>query len=330
MLRKVLTGLLLVFAVLLGALFGVRWWADARFYDGYDAAHPLNAEVEASRVVEGTRKVFGVETPTRYRVEKVWFDARPGERVPTLVTLPASGEGPFPAIVLLHGSHQEKEFIEEICTPFNEAGFVMACFDQYMRGERKVTGGFLAIGRAFRVRMWKTVHDARRLVDYLGTRPDIDPARIYLVGASYGAITGTALLAQEGRFRGADLVVGGGDWSLLASAPDIRKEIPGWLHPVTGALIRFAVGPADPVLHAPKITSIPVLMQNGSNDRVVVPAAGEALYAALACPKEIRWYPIDHPDREPDGAAVIAMLRDGLAWLAALDAGVEKEDGIRE
>ena len=41
----------------------------------------------------------------------------------------------------------------------------MACFDQYMRGDRKVKDGFLSNTLAFRARFRKTVHETRRLID---------------------------------------------------------------------------------------------------------------------------------------------------------------------
>jgi hypothetical protein len=61
-------------------------------------------------------------------------------------------------------------------------------------------------------------------------------------------------------------------------------------------------------------------MLNGSHDGVVTPESGKALYAVLGEPKEIRWYPVDHPDREPKGEEVIKMLSDGLEWFMGQDA----------
>jgi dienelactone hydrolase len=323
MIRRVLLRVLLVLVVgsvlIVGVFLGVKAYADRHFYEGYDHALPLNASAGDIVAVEKPIEAFGQTLDARYRRQRIEFEARPGERVPAVLTFPMEADGPAPVIVLLHGSHQDKEFIEDICTPFNEAGFAMVCFDQYMRGERSVKGNPWVIGKAYRARSWKTVHDTRRLIDYLETRPDIAADRVYLVGASYGAITGTAVLAREKRIKAADLVVGGGNLRLLAHAPEVRREMPGWMLPVAGPLIAFAIGPAEPVLHAPRIANQPILMQNGSNDGVITPEAGKALFAALPEPKEIRWYPIDHPDREAKGEEVLKMLNEGLEWLVAQD-----------
>lgn len=320
MLRRFLFMLILIVLVLIGGLALMKFQADKHFYDGYSAEHPLNSIAEEPTLVDGTVEAFGQTLPAHYRRQRIEFESQPGERVPAIMTLPVKATEPVPVLILLHGSHQEKEFVEEICTPFNEAGFAMVCYDQHMRGERKVRGSVLTTMKAFRDRCYKTVHDTRRLIDYLATRPDIDSKRVYLIGASYGAITGTVVVAQEKRIRAAALVVGGGNFRLLANAPEVRKEMPKWLWPVAGPLMVVAAGVADPIHHAAQTAGTPVIMLNGSNDGVVTPESGKALYAALGEPKEIKWYPVDHPDREPKGEEVIKMLGDGLAWFVEQDA----------
>jgi dienelactone hydrolase len=320
MVRRTLVILLVIVVAMIAACCVAKAYTYRHFYDGYESSLPLNATTTDPVPVDKPIKAFGQDLHAQFRSQRIEFDARPGERVPALLTMPMEATQPVPAIVLLHGSDQEKEFVEEIATPFNQAGFAVVCFDQYMRGERRVRGSVITIGRAYRERCWKTVHDTRRLIDYLQTRPDVDRDRIYLIGASYGAITGTAVVAQERRIKAAILVVGGGNCRLIAKAPEVRRELPGWLAPFAGSLLTLVMGPADPILHAPKTAGIPVLMQNGSNDGVVIPEAGNALFAALGEPKEIRWYPIDHPDREKKGEEVIRLLDDGLKWLVEQDA----------
>lgn len=50
------------------------------------------------------------------------------------------------------------------------------------------------------------VHDMRRCVDYLETRPEVDPARIGMMGLSQGGTTTTFTAALEPRIRAADLI----------------------------------------------------------------------------------------------------------------------------
>ena len=310
--------------VLLGAfiLLLVAKLAAARsYFSDYDPKLPFDVKVSETAMVEDAGDFFGI--PRQRRFEKVVFSmqTRKNERMPVVMTLPAKRTGKVPAIVFLHGIGQSKGFIEEICTPFNEAGFAMACFDQSMQGERKITGGALQQAVAFRQRPWKTINDGRRLIDYLQTHPDIDPNRIYLIGASYGAITGSSLTAFDKRIKAADLVVGGANIRVLLDAPLLKNAVhQPVLHWLGKQIVAFIMAPADPMNWVSGTKGTPVLMQNGSLDTLVSPDAGKELYKYLGEPKEIRWYPCDHPGLDKTQAKVILQILDeGLVWLQAED-----------
>ncbi len=315
---KIIGGVLLVLVVL---LLAAKMWADATYFNDYTPSLPFNVQVQETGVVEGTIAFFGITRPRHF--EKVLFtmDTRANESMPVLLTLPVERTGRVPVIVFLHGIGQSKGFLEEICSPFNQAGFAMACFDQSMQGERKVKGGLLQSAVAFRKRPWKTINDARRLIDYLQTHPAIDPERIYLVGASYGAITGTSLTAFEKRIRAGVLVVGGANLKVMLDAPLIKNGIGNAaLHWLGKQIVSFMMKPADPMHYAAQTAGTPMLMQNGSRDTLVTPEAGEELFKALGEPKEIRWYPCDHPGLDKSDAAIIVQILDeGLEWLLLQD-----------
>ncbi len=295
--------------------------ADRTYFKDYDPKLPFDVKVTESAKVEDTGDFFGIQRSRRF--EKVVFSmqTRKDERMPVILTLPAQRAGKVPAIVFLHGIGQSKGFVEEICTPFNEAGFAMACFDQSMQGERKIKGNALQQAVAFRQRPWKTINDGRRLIDYLQTHPDIDPERIYLIGASYGAITGTSLTAFDKRIKAADLVVGGANIRVLLDAPLITNAVhQPVLHWLGKQIVATIMQPADPMNWAPGTSGTPVLMQNGSLDTLVTPDAGKELYKYLGEPKEIRWYPCDHPGLDKTQAKVILQILDeGLVWLKEKD-----------
>lgn len=302
-----------------------KMWADKTYFDDYDSKLPFNVKVTGSEVRDETVDFFGITRPIHF--EKVLFsiDARHGEPIPVIMTMPVKRTARIPVIVFLHGIGQSKGFIEEICTPFNDAGFAMACFDQSMQGERKLKGEGLSktLGtvKAFRQRPWKTINDGRRLIDYLQTHPEIDPERIYLVGASYGSITGSTLTAFDKRIRASVLVVGGANIKTMLDAPLIKDGINNApLHWFAKNLVTWIMKPADPKHYAHLTAGTPVLMQSGSEDTLVTPDAGKELYNALGEPKEIRWYPCDHPGlRKSDAPIIVQILDEARDWLLEQD-----------
>ena len=284
---------------------------DAHYYDGYDPAAPLNVEIRADEPRTGYRRVyFAFEGCAGY----------PAQPVPALLALPLEGDGPFPVLVFLHGIGQNMTFLDEIGERFAVEGFALATFDQYMQGERKLEDpGLAEQGLALVRRGAMTVNEARRLVDYLETRPEIDANRIYLIGASYGAMTGAAAAAFDERFRAVVLTYGGGDLRKLAGSEEVRNAL-GPLSEVVGQVAAWVAAPFDPVRHVHRISPRPILFQNGEKDRIVVPAAAQALYDAAREPKEMKWYPSDHLDLDPEFIAV--AIRDAIEWIRVQDARI--------
>jgi len=304
---RVLAGLVVVGValVLVACVLKLSW--DARFYADYFPDAPLHVVVR------------GAEDREAYRRIDFTFDGVPGHPVPTVLALPKEGPGPLPVVVFLHGIGQEKEFIDSIAGVFVEAGYALVCFDQSMQGERKLRGAnVLEQALAFRRRAALTVLETRRLVDYLETRPDIAEDRIFLLGASYGAITGSTAAAFDTRLQGAVLCYGGGDIAKLVDSEAVREE----LGRGTGLLKWFMawwIAPADPIRYVHKISPRPVLFQCGRYDTMVPPAASQALIDAAREPKDVIWYDSDHVGL--DGDHVVTVLNDAIEWIEAHDTG---------
>lgn len=154
--------------------------------------------------------------PFPYRSETVAFDnaSAPGVRLAGTLTLP-EGPGPFPAAVLITGTgpHDRDETIEGH-KPFalwadalTRRGVAVLRYDD--RGVAASTGDYgAATGRDFAT-------DVRAAGDWLAARPEIDPARVGLIGHSEGA--SFAWMALEDGLQPAWLVtlagpaVSGGD-----------------------------------------------------------------------------------------------------------------------
>lgn len=303
--------LLVVFimgTVLVLLLAASKVWWDAQYYDGYNATAPLYAEERSSE-----------ERPDYRRIEVV-FSSVADQRVPTILALPKSGDGPFPCIIFLHGIGQKKEFLDDIAKPFVDAGFAFVSYDQYTRGERRLpdSNGVEEL-LALRRRAALNVVETRRLIDYLQTRKDIAGDRIYLSGASFGAITGSTAAAFDERIRAVGLVYGGGNLRVLLDSDEARRTLGGWtgLVKMLGAWI---MSPADPVRYVAQISPRPVLFQGGLHDSIVPPASTQALYDAAKEPKEILWYDSDHIGL--DEATVWKVLNDQIDWIKKQDARV--------
>ena len=337
---KTAVGVLLAMVILLWATKAYR---DAHYFDNYDARAPLNITVSEMTTINP-------QTPERgYKITKFSFDGYQAEKVPTLMSEPLKRtHGKLPVVVFLHGIGQNKNFLKEITAPFNQAGFALVSFDQFTQGERKLRGKPSVRERlvAFAQRPAKTINETRRLVDYLSTHPDIDPQRIYIVGASYGAVTGSTVLARDKRLRAGVMVYGGGDFSKLMDSyanhlgvavalglidgknldpekPPLPVLTPGQerkVGAVLGCLIpvaRYFLGVADPIHYVSQISPTPVYFQNGKYDVLVPALAGQALQDAAKEPKKITWYESDHVGIDIEQTKQV--LADGLKWLMEQD-----------
>ena len=177
---------------------------------------PLNA-----RVVRTIEKDF-------YRLEHILFESQPGFFVTASLFVPRSLKGRAPAIVYCSGhsaSGYKSRGYQQVLLNLAKKGFVVLAFDPVGQGERvqylnpqngrsKVGGSptrehFMGgtqsqlTGTPFaRTMMW----DGIRAVDYLVSRPEVDPARIGMTGRSGGG-TQTAF-------------IGALDDRILAAAPE--------------------------------------------------------------------------------------------------------------
>ena len=342
-LKRILKGAMVVLLALVVLLWAFKAYRDAHYFDNYDPHAPLNIAVTETTEINN-------ETPERgYAISRFIFDGYQGEKVPTLLSMPMIRRGKrIPAVIFLHGIGQNKNFLKEITAPFNQVGFAFVCCDQYTQGERKLRGkqSFLARDKARAQRAAKTVNETRRLIDYLSAHPDIDPQRIYLVGASYGAVTGAIVMAKDKRLRAGVMVYGGADYRKLLNSyanhlgvavalglidgrnlnpekPPLPKLTPAQerkVGVVLGCIIpiaRYFLGVADPIHYAGQISPTPVYFQNGEHDVLVPAAAGKALQDAAREPKKITWYNSDHVGIDLEQTKQV--LTDGLKWLLEQD-----------
>jgi len=162
-------------------------------------------------------QVSGRESRDGYRVEKVLFESQPGFHVTGIMYLP-DGPPPYPAVLVPCG-HSENgkaaEAYQRASIILAKNGLAAFCFDPVGQGERKQIldaqgkGPYRAtsehaleapaailIGRNLATTM---VWDGMRAIDYLQSRPDVDPKRIGCAGNSGGGTQTAYLMALDER-----------------------------------------------------------------------------------------------------------------------------------
>lgn len=133
-------------------------------------------------------------------------------------------------------------------------------------------------------------------VEYFRSRPDVDPSRVELVGASFGApFASIAAVLDAGISRLWLVHAAGRPYQLIDHG--LKKSIPfppaRWL--VAGIANVFANGPRLTSENwVPDVAPRPVIMINASEDERLPREAIEALHESAREPNEVIWLPGQH------------------------------------
>ncbi|HLY07929.1 MAG TPA: prolyl oligopeptidase family serine peptidase [Planctomycetota bacterium] len=163
-------------------------------------------------------RVVGTVKGDGFRVERVIYESRPNHHVTGNLYIP-EGKGPFPGILVPCG-HSDKGKAEEayqrISLLLVKNGFVVLCYDPIGQGERMqlltaqgvpaIKGnttehtmagiGALLVGwSCASFRIW----DGIRSIDYLASRPEVDPKKLGCTGNSGGGTMTAYLMAIDDR-----------------------------------------------------------------------------------------------------------------------------------
>ncbi|HUI82626.1 MAG TPA: alpha/beta fold hydrolase [Candidatus Binatia bacterium] len=132
-------------------------------------------------------------------------------KLPATLTLP-NAKGPFPAVVLVHGSGPEDQD-ESIGPnkPFRDLAWGLAgqgvAVLRYVKRTRQYGPQSVQPGAAFTTKD-ETTDDAQAAVALLGTRPDIDHSHIFLLGHSEGGTLAPRIAAADSHVAGIIIAAG--------------------------------------------------------------------------------------------------------------------------
>ncbi len=168
-------------------------------------------------------KVISREDKGDYTLERIEFFNGVDMQVPGIIAIPKQRKGRVPAIIGMHGHSGSKN--EYLPNPENEfslgwmlvkQGYVVAAIDAYFNGERVFKGprgkrerdAYGQEMSLFKLHLWQgrtlwgmMLRDEQCLLDYLQTRPEVDPEAIGATGMSMGCTRAWWLAAIDERVK---------------------------------------------------------------------------------------------------------------------------------
>lgn len=176
-------------------------------------------------------------------------------------------------------------------------GAIFASIEYPFSGNHRAKGlAVLAEVPAIRRALYDTPPAVSLALDHLLSRPDVDPARVELVGASFGAPFATIAAARDERVSRLWLAHGGGDtYALIARG--LEREIAN--APLRAGVAHLgnllASGPRfTPEQWIGQLAPRPLVMLNAEEDEKIPRRSVDILYAAAGEPKELIWLPGKH------------------------------------
>ena len=264
--RRVLIATVAVIGLLVLVLGGVGWIGSER------AIHP-------PRLVEPERLAA---YPFAAVTEDVRFPSRDG--TPLAGWFVPAGAAPGPVVVLIHGFGASRADLLDQAAYLHGAGLHVFLFD--LRGAGESGGDAVTLGL-------REPLDIQGAIDYVLTRPEVDPRRVALQAYSLGAAAAVLAMAQDERVA---VLVAESPFSDLRGvvAQSFRYFIglPSFpFAPITVAIVEWRLsGRANdirPVDAIRRIGARPVFLIEDLDDQAMPPRSGVALYEAAPGPKEL-------------------------------------------
>ena len=276
-------GVPFVFAMTLLAGAGARPLTAAEMAHPftYDDKAPLDFRDAGQEAVEGAT------------VHDISYASPKGGRVPGYLVVPP-GSGPFAGIVYVHwGQGDRTEFLSEALL-LAKSGVESLTIDAPFNRPEAERYDSVANPEKERDEYIQLVTDARRAVDVLVARPEVDKTRLGYVGHSLGATWGGPFAAVEKRVK-AFVLMGGLPrlTDVLGDEPIAKMMQKAYSRDKLEAYIKV-LAPIDPVHFVGQAEPESILFQFARHDRFISERAADEYVKAAGKPQQVRWYFTSH------------------------------------
>ncbi len=291
---------------------------------------PLNAQV------------VGREDRDGYRIEKVIFESQPRHFVTAILYLPQA-KPPYPGVLVPCGhsaNGKARDLYQRAPIVMAQSGMAALCYDPLDQGERhqlldkqgkplitqstqghNLAGvGACLVGRnTATYRIW----DGMRAIDYLASRPEVDPQRIGCTGISGGGTMTSYLMALDERVQAA------APGCYLTSYLRLLQTIgPQDAEQTIAGQVAFGLDHADYLLMR---AAKPTLMMTATKDYFDIDGAWDTFrqakrwYGRMGCPERVDMIEVDSQHGFPTEMRV-AAARWMRRWLLDQDDAVTERE----
>ena len=274
----------ILFSLLGVSVMGVYWAGEAYcrrdFRPRLESLRGTLAEVEETPIL----------TVEDHEILEVHLRDDRGLAVVGHLKVPIEGDKIHPALLILGGVRTGRRTLDYLA---DTRGVVLFALDYPYDGKKSglSTLEFLASLPSMRQAVIDTVPASHLAVDYLLSRPEVDPDRIILTSGSVGAILSPAVAATDPRIDALVVLFGGGDIQSL-----IRNNLdrPAWMTVPAAWLGKVITAPVEPLRYIGEVSPRPIFFLNGTEDLGFPVANVRLLHEAAREPKTIRWIEAGH------------------------------------
>ncbi len=275
--------------------------ADERFPQAVSVSETFDHRPFDYRIESRTEK-------TGYVVYRLTYPSPVVTALPQNNTIPAEyylpaglrpGDPKRPAVICIHILDGNMALVRMQCMVLAARGIPAILFMLPYYGERGLPAGPEAMAanpKLFVEAIAQGIEDARRTVDVLASRPEINRDRIGITGISLGGISAATVAGCEPRIHRVMPILAGGDLLTVIhharETADLSRLLKG-LPDQERAGVEAAIREVDPLRHADALRERArrgrVLMVNAAADEVIPRSCTEKLAAALGLSDRVEW-----------------------------------------
>ena len=246
-----------------------------------------------------------------FEITRVWLRTGQGDSARATLRVPRGAPPRSACAVVIAGGFGSGWRAAERIDP--GPGVVLLSVDYPFQGPRRRIPAKEFIRRALDFRRAVNAMDDILLegYEYAIARPEVDSARVLLVGASLGVPFALRAAAREPRVKGVALLYGSadlGDWVARN-----LKDVPRWLRPLAGWIVAVSFRYYEPSRLIRHVSPRPVLLLNARGDERISEEKAKQLFEAAGEPKEQIWIGGGHM-RLSDAELVERLLGLTLEW----------------